>query len=472
MPANHIIQLPRNIKGHDYIIGDVHGCNAGLRAVIADLKVHDRLFLVGDLFDRGPDSVDVYNAIVEAKRMGKQVFATRGNHEDIFLKAMPVLRYFKNNPTSSVNTASKQAIYDLFRNGGSWVFSDIVDKDLFLEENLRNTALDAFVCDEAFFTKSLQIELENIQSYLESLPYIILVGDIDNKRNSFIVCHADMPFDDDVLRLRLATHALILQPAEIWHVTWERPDHPKLRTSSYPSGRHAGSLLTYCGHSILWKYLPFETRAVRAETNHVNLDVGAYLDVEMQMFLRMNHTTGKADVIIGKDLYCQSIEQCGNEHSLLLASKRIMQHIVVLRKIIDQKERNSSCAELIARIQEELSKLLTSNMGSDSNLEMLELQLSLREPSNFASPLIPQGKQSSNRAKKLELAGMIRELQRLNSDCMAPSTWQPSELSTQKETCCCFFSRYTMFNQFYDQVVQLGGEPSVFAPETHSPFSK
>ena len=149
-----------------------------------------------------------------------------------------------------------------------------------------------------------------------------------------------------------------------------------------------------------------------------------------------------------------------------------MQHIVVLRKIIDQKERNSSCAELIARIQEELSKLLTSNMGSDSNLEMLELQLSLREPSNFASPLIPQGKQSSNRAKKLELAGMIRELQRLNSDCMAPSTWQPSELSTQKETCCCFFSRYTMFNQFYDQVVQLGGEPSVFAPETHSPFSK
>ena len=71
MSVNHINQLLKNTRGHDYIIGDVHGCNAGLRAVINDLNVGDRLFLVGDLFDRGPDSIDVFNAIIEGIRQGK-----------------------------------------------------------------------------------------------------------------------------------------------------------------------------------------------------------------------------------------------------------------------------------------------------------------------------------------------------------------------------------------------------------------
>ena len=41
------------------IIGDIHGCSGALRVLLERIKPDenaDRLILLGDLFDRGPDS--------------------------------------------------------------------------------------------------------------------------------------------------------------------------------------------------------------------------------------------------------------------------------------------------------------------------------------------------------------------------------------------------------------------------------
>ena len=50
--------LGRNEKGRDLVVGDVHGHFATLRRALDELEVgeHDRVFSLGDLVDRGPDS--------------------------------------------------------------------------------------------------------------------------------------------------------------------------------------------------------------------------------------------------------------------------------------------------------------------------------------------------------------------------------------------------------------------------------
>ena len=52
--------LDRNERGRDPAVGDVHGHFATLRHALAELEVDepDRVFSLGDLVDRGPDSFD------------------------------------------------------------------------------------------------------------------------------------------------------------------------------------------------------------------------------------------------------------------------------------------------------------------------------------------------------------------------------------------------------------------------------
>ena len=76
--------LPGNTTGHDYIIGDIHGCSELLSQALNLLGPNDRLFIVGDLIDRGPDSLGVLRIVQNDPR----VHVVRGNHEDVFLNAM------------------------------------------------------------------------------------------------------------------------------------------------------------------------------------------------------------------------------------------------------------------------------------------------------------------------------------------------------------------------------------------------
>ena len=50
--------LEPNRKGRDLVVGNVHVHFATLHRVLAELEVgeHDRVFSLGDLVDRGPDS--------------------------------------------------------------------------------------------------------------------------------------------------------------------------------------------------------------------------------------------------------------------------------------------------------------------------------------------------------------------------------------------------------------------------------
>lgn len=80
-----IQRFARNTKGRDLIVGDIHGCftklSTALRAVGFQPEDGDRLFCVGDLVDRGPESFEVLNFL-----QLDFVHAVAGNHEDMAVR--------------------------------------------------------------------------------------------------------------------------------------------------------------------------------------------------------------------------------------------------------------------------------------------------------------------------------------------------------------------------------------------------
>ncbi|MBQ3705776.1 MAG: serine/threonine protein phosphatase [Clostridia bacterium] len=72
------------------LIGDIHGCHRELMDLLERMKPDpgkDRLILLGDLFDRGPDSYEVFLEVQRlAEAFGERFVLLRGNHEDYLLR--------------------------------------------------------------------------------------------------------------------------------------------------------------------------------------------------------------------------------------------------------------------------------------------------------------------------------------------------------------------------------------------------
>jgi serine/threonine protein phosphatase 1 len=90
-----------------YAIGDIHGRNDLLQALLAMIDADDsargtartQIIFLGDLVDRGADSAGVIETAMALKGAGRQVRYLMGNHEELFLSVcrnrdIKLLRYF------------------------------------------------------------------------------------------------------------------------------------------------------------------------------------------------------------------------------------------------------------------------------------------------------------------------------------------------------------------------------------------
>lgn len=136
-----IQHFEQNQRGRDYVIGDIHG---NFQKLYRELDTffdyeNDRLFSVGDLVDRGPDSHQVIDLINRP-----WFYPVRGNHEELILDAY----------------SDEQQISISVMNGGRW-FQELSDQ-----------------------------EQDAIAYYLNQLPYAIEVATAEGRVG---IVHADIP---------------------------------------------------------------------------------------------------------------------------------------------------------------------------------------------------------------------------------------------------------------------------------------
>lgn len=267
MPALHQY-FPENPTGRDFVVGDLHGCLNLLQEQLDRVKFDtacDRLFSVGDLADRGPDSLGCLRLLREP-----WFHAVHGNHEDMLINyAFPVAAPYAYGSTSGL----------FFNNGGRWVLD--------LDESER---------DELW---------TDLVPRVTQLPYVITVG---GGATRFHVAHAELMtgrVDEsntwynrlDGGKKEVLTDAMITDKVlatMIEQITWGRRLVRKATDSKAtevptPYGQlsvshkpwHPGLALTYVGHT------PLKSMALHA--SHLFIDRGAYSRKPESCLLVLDH---------------------------------------------------------------------------------------------------------------------------------------------------------------------------------------
>lgn len=193
--------FPKNHQGRDFIIGDLHGMFHTLEAMMKTVsfdKTIDRLFSVGDLVDRGPQSERILQFLDEP-----WFHAIQGNHEQLLLQSIN---------SDSIHKAWTQ------RAGGAW-----------------------------WLTVS-EVDRERIRQKIEELP---MAFEISTDTGEIGIVHADIPIGLTWQEfIKALQHDTELQQ----HAQWSRIRHRYI-TASESVPKVKGIDLVVVGHSIVDKPL-------------------------------------------------------------------------------------------------------------------------------------------------------------------------------------------------------------------------
>ena len=238
---------PENVKGRDFVVGDLHGCFDLLDRLLEHVSFDpgcDRLFSVGDLIDRGHDSLRSLEYL-----RAPWFHGVRGNHEAMLLDAFESYRV-----TGTLDELKTITNSEMWMNGGEWV-GELLD-----EKTLAVNPL-----------------LDELLARIDALPLIWVIGQGENR---FHVVHAELLRPDyrqsevkvwlDADIDRWLTGEQIVD--EVQHrLLWGRT---LMWVLAGPTARamQAGLSPTYCGHT------PQHT--VRRCFSHICLDTGAYQALE------------------------------------------------------------------------------------------------------------------------------------------------------------------------------------------------
>lgn len=337
MLRNPIIALPANIVGNDYVIGDLHGNDDCFFGVIDLAGPGDRIFVAGDLIDRGNNNLEILTRFLnQDAHTGPSLYAILGNHEQMCLDTIEALeiqlssgynKLYSNSMLASklmIGAATNQTIrsHAYTNNGGRWLLN------LFIDELKNGHISYNDDPDSAGVVYSAESMVGKIKTYFSNLPVIIHVEDKPGVP-AFNLVHADMPFNDQELYRRLNLpkpqpdmmrvddvddvdkenlsddmedgywvsddedkedeYELMLE-SEIDYALWARANSSAFKFKS--NGRTEHSVVTYTGHNIIYKD---DNAAYRHDVNTCCLDSGACFS---NISVVVNHTEGSMQLVV------------------------------------------------------------------------------------------------------------------------------------------------------------------------------
>jgi serine/threonine protein phosphatase 1 len=229
--APRVAFVPHNTQGRDFIVGDLHGCRRDLEVILlgAGFNPHrgDRLFSVGDLVDRGPDSWGCLKLLRQP-----WFYAVLGNHEQMLINAC--------------ESGADEQVALTVANGGGWALGSLLKRD---------PELLAYV------------------NLLKQLPHVLVVGPGVPER--FNLVHAALLrsaamggqlYRDADLDARLAQADAQVVERLIWSRTVADDALSAAQERRAPTWQE-GLSITYCGHS------PVAYPVIHR--SHCHLDTGA-----------------------------------------------------------------------------------------------------------------------------------------------------------------------------------------------------
>ena len=151
-----------------FFIGDIHGKITALNEKLNEIgfnKELDHLYSVGDLIDRGENSLACLELIDEP-----WFTAVRGNHEQMMIDAIS-------------NPKDGERELHWLQNGGSWFYQ--MDKD------------------------SINVTADYVKNRVTELPHVI---ELYHKDKVIVICHADWPFNEYNSEIK----------APVDHLIWSR----------------------------------------------------------------------------------------------------------------------------------------------------------------------------------------------------------------------------------------------------------
>lgn len=244
--SNTVFQaFSANVEGRDFICGDVHGQWTQLQQAlnrVAFRTQHDRLFVLGDLVDRGEQSREVFTLIEEP-----WFFSIRGNHEQLMFDALE-----KQLP-QDVDMWTEQG-------GNKWVSST--------EKLLR---------EESF------MQLVNQQR--EVMPWAIELALADGRKIGLVHAEVPIPHWGDFVAEVQSSEGAQLRYRSIWS--------RQIREVGYESGV-AGIDLCVHGHCMF-------KEPVR-QFNRCYIDTGAYL-TKKKFFGMKKEALGRLTLIQAERLF-------------------------------------------------------------------------------------------------------------------------------------------------------------------------
>ena len=229
---NKIPIIPKDKKGtkvepSTYVCSDLHGEYPAYQAIIDQLKEKDKLYILGDVIDRGPDGIKILQDIMKRKEKGQVEFLI-GNHELMMVQALIL-----GDKTQEKNWTSKENSGEVTKKA----FEKLSPAD---QNSIKEFLLDSYV-------------YKNI--------------DVDSQQVHFV--HAKAVQDENDNSNKTVREMLTEGKEKLMETAvWSRGVNSLMSSEPHPESAKKGTF-TVIGHS------PTDNNLIKYKNGYLNIDCGA-----------------------------------------------------------------------------------------------------------------------------------------------------------------------------------------------------